>query len=95
VDISRFGQSASTANDCFKLDRRTPKAPDPNSPSSRLATPTASEAPLNPDDVWVNTKSGKYWKPGSRYYGKTVRGEYMTEKDAVQKEYRAANGTGE
>ena len=21
--------------------------------------------------VWVNTRSGKYWKPGSRFYGKT------------------------
>jgi len=45
--------------------------------------------------VWVNTKSGKYWRPGSRYYGKTVRGEFMSEKEAVQKEYRPANGTGE
>ena len=67
----------------------------PNSPSSPLASPSASESPLNPDEVWVNTKSGKYWKPGSRYYGKTKQGEYMSEKEAVQKGYRPANGTGE
>ena len=48
-----------------------------------------------PAKVWVNTKSGKYWKPGSRYYGKTKQGEYMSEKEAVQKGYRPANGTGE
>ena len=45
--------------------------------------------------VWVNTRSGKYWKPGSRYYGKTKQGEYMSEKEAVQKGYQPANGTGE
>jgi hypothetical protein len=67
----------------------------PNPPVSRLSAPTAAESPLNPDEVWVNTKSGKYWKPGSRYYGRTKQGEYMSEKEAVQKGYRPANGTGE
>src|SRR5271165_5272884 len=67
----------------------------PNPPISRLSAPTAAESPLNPDEVWVNTKSGKYWKPGSRFYGKTKRGQYMSEKEAAQKGYRPANGTGE
>ena len=62
---------------------------------SRLAAPSASESPLNSDQVWVNTTSGKYWKPGSRYYGKTKHGEYMSEKEAVQKGYLPANGIGE
>jgi hypothetical protein len=60
-----------------------------------LASRIASESPLNPDDVWVNTKSGKYWKPGSHYFGKTKQGEYLSEEEAVQKGYRPANGTGE
>jgi hypothetical protein len=46
--------------------------------SSRLVSPDAS-VPLSLDDVWVNTKSGEYWKPGSTYYAKTKRGGYMTE----------------
>jgi hypothetical protein len=66
-----------------------------NPPISRVASPTATETPLNSDQVWVNTKSGKYWKPGSRYYGKTKQGEYLSEKEAVQKGYLPANGTGE
>jgi hypothetical protein len=64
-------------------------------PSRGLLRPPLLSRPLNSDQVWVNTKSGKYWKPGSRYYGKTKRGEYMSEKEAVQKGYRPANGTGE
>jgi hypothetical protein len=67
----------------------------PNPPVSRLTLPTAAETPLNSDQVWVNTKSGKYWKPGSRYYGKTSRGEYLPEKEAIHKGYLPANGTGE
>ncbi len=33
--------------------------------------------PLGTDagQVWVNTKSGVIWKPGSRYYGKTAGGQ--------------------
>jgi hypothetical protein len=50
---------------------------------------------VDSDDVWVNTKSVKYWKPGSTYFAKTKKGEYMTEKEAIQKGYLPANGTGE
>ena len=53
-----------------------------------VATPAAA------GQVWVNTKSGKYWLPGSRYYGKTKQGEYMSETDARAKGYSPANGTG-
>jgi hypothetical protein len=67
----------------------------PNPPVSRVGSPVATAIPLNSGDVWANTKSGKYWKPGSRYYGKTKQGEYLSEKEAVQKGYLPANGTGE
>jgi hypothetical protein len=38
--------------------------------------------------VWVNTESGIYHKQGSRYYGKTKQGKYMTEADAIKAGYR-------
>ncbi len=42
--------------------------------------------------VWVNLKSGKYFRPGSRYYGKTKQGEYLTESEAQAQGYVAAGG---
>jgi len=67
----------------------------PNPPGTEPASRRASGLAATSGKVWVNTRSGKYWKPGSRYYGATKQGEFMTEKEAVQKGYRPANVTGE
>ena len=64
-------------------------------PSAEERAETAPAAsPATAGQVWVNTKSGKYWLPGSRYYGKTKQGEYMPEAAARAKGYSPANGTG-
>ena len=68
------------------------------SPNPPIPEPTSRGVPEAADiasQVWVNTRSGKYWKPGSLYYGKTKQGQYMSEEEAIQKGYRPANGTGE
>lgn len=55
-------------------------------------TPT-QQTQGNPDvKVWVNTRSGVYHCPGTRWYGKTKQGEYMTQKQAQDKGYRPAYG---
>lgn len=40
--------------------------------------------------VWVNTKSGVYHCPGSRWYGGTKQGKYVGECEARKAGYRAA-----
>jgi hypothetical protein len=42
--------------------------------------------------VWVNTKSGVYHCPGTRWYGNTKEGKYMTQKEAQAAGYRPAYG---
>ncbi len=65
-------------------------------PSSIPASSAGVSAPVPPPSngsstlVWVNTRSGVYHYPGSRWYGKTSQGAYMTEKEAISKGYRAA-----
>ena len=40
--------------------------------------------------VWVNSESHIYHKEGSRFYGKTKQGKYMTEADAIKEGDRAS-----
>ena len=34
--------------------------------------------------VWVNSESHVYHKEGSRWYGRTKKGKYMSEQDAMK-----------
>src|SRR5208282_540091 len=70
-----------------------PAAPAP--PPAASAPPAANTAPQAPPPsgsgmVWVNLDSGVYHKEGTRYYGKTKNGKYMSEADALKAGYRAA-----
>lgn len=43
--------------------------------------------------VWVNTNSGVYHCPDTRWFGKTKEGVFMTQREARQKGYRPAYGS--
>lgn len=76
---SRFGDTA------------TAKA-GPKGHFSRSRTSPTGAGAASADKVWVNTKSGKYFLPGARYYGKTKEGQYMTEAEAKKQGFTAAKG---
>jgi hypothetical protein len=59
-------------------------------PPSAPGTHPAMSAPAG--QVWVNTKSGVIWKPGSQYYGKTREGKYMSEGAALAAGFHHAGG---
>jgi hypothetical protein len=62
------------------------KTPVPQQPATQ---PTAQPASAR-TTVWVNTASGYYHRPDSRHYGKTKRGKYMTEADAIRAGFQPA-----
>lgn len=56
-----------------------------------VSTPQArAEEENNEVKVWVNTRSGVYHCPGSRWYGGTRQGKYMSECEAKKVGYRPA-----
>ncbi len=57
---------------------------------SLVTVDTATTAAPAAGMVWVNLESKVYHKEGSRWYGKTKSGKYMSESDAIKAGYRAA-----
>ncbi len=65
-------------------------APAPVAQPATSAPTAAVPAPAaNSGKVWVNTHSKIYHCEGSKFYGKTKEGEYMTEADAQAKGFVA------
>jgi hypothetical protein len=62
--------------------------PSRATPSGAQAT-TAAPAPGS-GKVWVNLDTKVYHREGSRYYGTTKHGQYMSEQDAIKAGYRPA-----
>lgn len=83
--------------------RRRPAEGEVSSGSEPSGAPANTETPSNPETgtqpetghrgrVWVNTHSGKFFRPGSRYYGQTQEGQYLSEAEARRRGYTAARG---
>jgi len=74
----------------------TPSSGTPAGTPNNAASPAKSSASQNADSkpkaetVWVNTVTGVYHRKGSRWYGKTKKGKYMTEADAIRAGYKLA-----
>ena len=67
-------------------------APAAGAPQKRTAVPQTQAAGKPDVKVWVNTKSDVYHCPGTKYYGNTKEGMFMTQKEAQEKGYRPAYG---
>jgi hypothetical protein len=68
----------------------TPAA-SPAAKKHKAPEPQASQAPGGGNgQVWVNTESHVYHKEGSKWYGKTKHGKYMSEADAVKEGDKAS-----
>jgi hypothetical protein len=102
LDISGIASSAPAATSVAAAAPASKPAPTPaatpastsggagSAPASKPAASTQAPPANSAGMVWVNTESGVYHKSGTRWYGKTKQGKYMSEADAQKAGYRAA-----
>jgi len=83
--------SASAQDSSSKSQAPSAGAASAKASSQPASTPSASEiaAAKASHKVWVNLDSGVYHK-GSRWYGKTKNGKFMTEDEAKRAGYKPA-----
>ena len=84
-----------TASPRFRLgDFFKPKSSVSASPSAEPVTRSTGTATPAPGGghalVWVNTEIHVYHKEGSRFYGTTKKGKYVSEADAIKEGDRPA-----
>jgi DNA uptake protein ComE-like DNA-binding protein len=73
---------------------RPTAAPKTGTTTTTTTTQTVAQTPPSPGMVWANPETKVFHRAGDPWYGKTKRGQWMTDADAVKAGYREAKKGG-
>ena len=98
VTVSAVASKPSPTAKATPAAAPTPASAPPSAPAAKTTKTVAASTPQpapppGSGQVWVNLETKIYHKEGDRYYGKTKKGKYMPEADAIKAGYRAAKTT--
>lgn len=83
-ELARAGVSRKTIDTITPMVTAGEFAGDSSSPTNSVPPPPT------PGMVWVNLQTKSYHQEGSRWFGTTGKGKYMTEADAQRAGYQVA-----
>ncbi|WP_225737650.1 hypothetical protein [Dyella acidiphila] len=91
---SSAGSSSASSNSSASSAAAAPAAASKSTAASKSAPAATPAAGGGPGQVWVNTgsKTKAYHCQGSKWYGTTKQGKYMSTSDAQAAGYHAAKG---
>lgn len=90
---SKANESMSKSNESMSKSSSMSQMPAMKSSSKTTTAQRSEPAPGGgAGKVWVNTATHVYHCPGTKWYGKTKQGEYMTEAEAKAQNAHADHG---
>ncbi len=92
AEARQAGHRPASGRACSPAVTGTAPAAVPPPAQTLVASDASPPASVASPRVWVNTASRVYHCPGTRYYGTTARGEYLSEADAESRGHRPAGG---